>query len=197
MIIFARKKGMTRLFDDRVLSYPVTILDYSGCRLINGLGNSGYFIGIGVRKHSNKPLEGIFGKNNVPVLFEKIDNDQISDHDNLDTYFDNLKNLNFGYLLKVTGYSKGKGFAGVVKRWGFAGGPKTRGQSDRHRHPGSIGSGTTVGRVLKGLKMGGRMGNEKITIRNIKLFSVDHEKRLIMVVGSVPGTYDSIVKLNI
>lgn len=198
MLVLARKKGMTRLFDEKGNSCAVTILDYSGCRLIKGLGNSKLFIGIGFKKSSNKPLSGIFGKDNVPLYYEeiKISNDE-NIYSDLNKYFDFLQNLKFGDLVKVTGKSKGKGFAGVVKRWGFAGGPKTRGQSDRHRHPGSIGSGTTVGRVLKGLKMGGRMGNETITIRNLKIYSVDLDNKLIMLIGSVPGTYDSIVKLHI
>jgi large subunit ribosomal protein L3 len=92
-----------------------------------------------------------------------------------------------GDLVSVSGVSKGKGFAGVVKRWHFAGGPKTHGQSDRHRAPGSIGQGTSPGRVYKGKRMAGRMGQERITIKNLIVVSVDEEKGLIGLSGPVPG----------
>lgn len=92
-----------------------------------------------------------------------------------------------GDAVDVTGISKGKGFAGVVKRHHFAGGPKTHGQSDRHRAPGAISSGTTPGRVLKGKRMAGRMGNERRTEENLKVVQVDLERNLLLVSGSVPG----------
>ena len=92
-----------------------------------------------------------------------------------------------GDLVNVSGISKGKGFAGVVKRWHFAGGPKTHGQSDRLRAPGSIGQGTTPGRVLKGKKMAGRMGGERKTIKNLIVVDVDSEKGELLVSGPVPG----------
>jgi len=87
----------------------------------------------------------------------------------------------------VTGISKGKGFAGVVKRWGFAGGPRTRGQSDRERAPGSIGQTTTPGRVYKGKKMAGRMGNDRVTINGLEVIEVKPEENLLVVKGLVPG----------
>lgn len=192
-LLLAKKKGMSSFWGGDGCVYPVTILDYSTCRVIKGKGNSGSFIGIGYKRKANKPMKGIFGDGNVPELFVKLESDEAIDND---IYFAFLLDLKFGdRVSKVTSISKGKGFAGVVKRWRFAGGPKTRGQSDRWRHPGSIGSGTTVGRVLKGLKMGGRMGGETVTIRNLKVFSVDNDNKLICVVGSVPGTYDSIIRL--
>lgn len=89
--------------------------------------------------------------------------------------------------IAVTGIAKGKGFAGGVKRWGFAGGPKTHGQSDRHRAPGSIGQGTTPGRVYKGKKMAGRMGSDTITVKGLKVISVDSDTSSLHVSGSVPG----------
>jgi large subunit ribosomal protein L3 len=93
----------------------------------------------------------------------------------------------------VIGTSKGKGFAGVVKRHGFAGGPKTHGQSDRWRASGSIGAGTTPGRVLKGMRMPGRMGNERVTMLNLKIALVDPEKNLVAVRGAVPGGKNGLV----
>ena len=89
--------------------------------------------------------------------------------------------------VKVTGITKGRGFAGVIKRWGFHGGPKTHGQSDRHRAPGSIGQTTTPGRVYKGKKMAGHYGNEKITVTGLEVIEVDPAKNLLIVKGPVPG----------
>lgn len=95
--------------------------------------------------------------------------------------------FNAGDVVAVTGTSKGKGFAGVVKRWGFAGGPRTHGQSDRLRAPGSIGQGTTPGRVRKGKKMAGRMGNETVTVKNLRITKVDDEENQLIISGAVPG----------
>jgi large subunit ribosomal protein L3 len=98
-----------------------------------------------------------------------------------------------GDKVDVVGISKGKGYAGGVKRYHFRGGPKTHGQSDRWRAPGSIGSGTTPGRVLKGLKMAGHMGSDKVTAKNLQVISVDPERHVILVKGAVPGSKKGIV----
>ncbi len=95
--------------------------------------------------------------------------------------------LKQGDLVNVTGFSKGRGFAGVVKRHHFAGGPKTHGQTDRHRAPGSIGATTSPGRVLKGKKMAGHMGNSRVTARNLEVIQTDPERNLLLVKGAVPG----------
>jgi large subunit ribosomal protein L3 len=100
-----------------------------------------------------------------------------------------------GDIVDVSGFSKGKGFQGGVRRWGFHGGPKTHGQSDRHRAPGSIGQGTTPGRVYKGKKMAGNMGNENITIKNLEVIDVTSEGVLI-VKGLVPGVIDSMIMVK-
>lgn len=99
-----------------------------------------------------------------------------------------------GDIVKVTGVSKGKGFAGVVKRWGFAGGPKTHGQSDRLRAPGSIGQGTTPGRVFKGKKMAGRMGHDTVSIRNLVVLKVDENE--LWLSGPVPGSRRGLLKIE-
>ncbi len=101
-----------------------------------------------------------------------------------------------GAKVNVTGTSKGKGFAGTVKRYNFKGGPKTHGQSDRHRAPGSIGAGTSPGRVIKGMKMAGRMGGDKVTVKNLEVLLVDIDRNLLLVKGSVPGHKDSILLIN-
>lgn len=101
-----------------------------------------------------------------------------------------------GDSIKVTGVSKGKGFQGGVKRYNFAGGPKTHGQSDRHRAPGSIGSGTTPGRVLKGKRMAGHMGVEHVSYTGLEIIAIDKKNNLITVKGAVPGVIGSLVILE-
>lgn len=95
--------------------------------------------------------------------------------------------FSLGDIINVTGISKGKGFAGAVKRWHFRGGPKTHGQSDRQRAPGSIGAGTTPGRIYKGKHMAGRMGSDRVTVKNLQVVSLDDEKNEMEVSGPVPG----------
>ena len=98
-----------------------------------------------------------------------------------------------GESVDVTGISKGKGFAGGVKRYHFRGGPKTHGQSDRHRAPGSIGSTTTPGRVLKGQRMAGHMGDDQVTVRNLKVLEADPARNLLLVRGAIPGAVGALV----
>ncbi len=97
----------------------------------------------------------------------------------------------------IVGTSKGKGFAGVVKRWHFKGGPATHGQSDRERAPGSIGSTTTPGRVYKGKKMAGRMGRERVTVKGLKIVEVDEKEKIVKVSGAIPGARNSEVVLKV
>ena len=101
-----------------------------------------------------------------------------------------------GDIVEVTGTSSGKGFAGVVKRHHFKGGPRTHGQSDRERAPGSIGQTTTPGRVYKGKRMAGRMGSDRVTIKNLKIMKIDQEKNLLIVKGLVPGKRNSLLIIN-
>ena len=98
-----------------------------------------------------------------------------------------LSGFEAGDLVKVAGWSKGKGFTGVMKRWGFAGGPRTHGQSDRERAPGSIGQGTTPGRVHKGKKMAGRAGNQRTTIKNLILLDINKNEKTFLIKGLLPG----------
>lgn len=112
----------------------------------------------------------------IPVTLIAVDNQEKLD-----------EILQIGDKVKVTGLSKGKGFAGVVKRWRFAGGPRTHGQSDRERAPGSIGQTTTPGRVYKGKRMAGRMGQDRITIRGLKIVAIDNEQKILTIKGLIPG----------
>ncbi|GIW65905.1 MAG: 50S ribosomal protein L3 [Candidatus Parcubacteria bacterium] len=97
--------------------------------------------------------------------------------------------------LSVTGISKGKGFQGVVKRWGFRDAPRTHGQTTKYRHPGSIGP-TTPQRVRKGLKMAGRMGNQRVVVKNLEVLDIDKENNLLIVKGSVPGNRKSVLEIR-
>ena len=101
-----------------------------------------------------------------------------------------------GDLVNVTGISKGKGFAGTVKRHHFAGGPKTHGQSDRHRAPGSIGAGSTPGRVFKGMRMPGHMGNKQSTVVNLEVFQADPERNVLLLKGAVPGAKNTLLLIK-
>ena len=101
--------------------------------------------------------------------------------------------FNPGDFVDVIGTSKGKGFAGVVKRHNFRGGPRTHGQSDRLRRPGSIGPGSTPGRVFKGTKMAGHMGHEQVTVQNPRIVSVDPDRNLILIKGAVPGPTEGML----
>ena len=101
-----------------------------------------------------------------------------------------------GDLVDVIGFSKGKGFAGVVKRHHFAGGPKTHGQSDRHRAPGSIGATTSPGRVLKGTRMAGHMGSERVTVRNLQVVHTEQNRNLLLLKGAIPGANGGLLVIR-
>lgn len=101
-----------------------------------------------------------------------------------------------GDLVDATARSKGRGFQGGVKRYNFRGGPKTHGQSDRHRAPGSIGAGTTPGKVIKGLRMAGHMGNHRVTVRKLEVVESDKERNLLFIKGAVPGARNSLVLIK-
>lgn len=101
-----------------------------------------------------------------------------------------------GDVIRVTGMGKGHGFSGVVKRWGFAGGPRTHGQSDRERAPGSIGAGTTPGRVWPGKKMPGNYGNDAVTLENVVVVAVDSADQAVWVRGTLPGSYNSLITIR-
>ena len=101
-----------------------------------------------------------------------------------------------GEQIDISGISKGKGFAGTVKLHHFSGGPKTHGQSDRHRAPGSIGATTTPGRVYKGMRMAGHMGSKRVTVNNLEIFQADPSRNLLLIKGAVPGMRNSVVLIK-
>lgn len=206
--ILGKKVGMTQIFDERGQVVPVTVVEAGPCRVtqIKTSDTHGYAaVQVGFEESSRlkqpakghqkellrKEGEGKRAKEyGLKYLREFPDQDIASR-----TVGEEIKADIFqaGDIVDVTGTSKGKGFAGVVKRHHFRGGPKTHGQSDRLRAPGSIGSGTTPGRVVKGLRMAGHMGQERVTTQNLKIVRVDAEKNLVLIKGTVPGTNGGLV----
>lgn len=194
---------MTQVFNQAGEMVSVTLVQAGPCfvtqvKTVEHEGYAAVQLGYLETKKLNKPLRGHLGKDlpNLKHLSEVrvADPSQYSVGQRFDVGI-----FAPGDRVKVAGTSKGKGFAGVVKRHGFRGGPKTHGQSDRHRAPGSIGSTTTPGRVLKGLRMAGHMGNERVTVRNLQVVMVDTEKNLLGVKGAVsgaPGTLLIVQKLQ-
>ena len=142
-------------------------------------------------KHINKPLKGhLKDLGNFRSLREfRIQNPEYKVGDVLD-----VSQFSEGDKIKISGLNKGRGFQGVVKRHGFGGGPKTHGQKNRFRAPGSIGS-TAPQRVLPGLKMAGRMGQERITIKNVQVAAIDKEKNILMIKGAVPGMKGTLLEI--
>jgi len=184
------KKGMTRVIKgDKIV--PVTVLDISGCILSNK-EKMGFELGLGEKKKPSKALAGKYKEAKRIPLFRRYFRGDLGEEVKIG---DEIKGEIFtvGEKVTVTGISKGKGFAGVVKRWGFKGGPRTRGQSDRLRAPGSIGAGTDPGRVLKGKKMGGRMGQDTVTIKDKEI--IDIKENYILISGPVPGPKGQVVSI--
>jgi len=192
--IIGRKIGMTQLFQESGETVAVTAIQAapSVVTQIKSRDRDGYdaiqvgFIENKVKQSrlSSPEMGHIRGLENVRYLreFRTDDISSVKRGDKLDVSF-----LKHGDLVNVIGFSKGRGFAGVVKRHHFAGGPKTHGQTDRHRAPGSIGSTTFPGRVLKGKRMAGHMGNKRVTARNLEVIQADPERNLLLVKGTVPG----------
>lgn len=202
--IIGKKLGMSRLFGENGESYAVTAIQAGPCYVaeVRTQEKNGYqalLLGFeeAPEKSLNKPRLGQFTKHKIKPLrhlkefrnFEDISEFKPGDEVKLDQF-------NEGDVVKVTGISKGKGFQGVVKRHGFGGGPKTHGQSDRFRAPGSIGQSSYPSRVLKGLRMAGRMGNDRITVRNLEIVKVDAENNVLFIKGAVPGGKNGIVYIT-
>ena len=147
-------------------------------------------------KKSNKPKRGHLAEAGGN-LFRHLRETKSDDYEELEVGSQiDVGMFEVGEKVNVTGVSKGKGFQGGVKRYNFRGGPKTHGQSDRHRAPGSIGAGTTPGRVIKGMRMAGRMGGDKVTVKNLDVIMIDPEKNILLVKGAVPGHRNSVLVIS-
>lgn len=190
--LIGKKIGMTQVFGDRGEVSPVTILETGPCSIIQkktkaGDGYQALQLGFEDKKESrvNKPLRGHFSKAGVKpkrVIRElpvnNLDDYQVGDEIKVDIF-------NAGDHVDITGISKGRGFSGVMKRWGFSGGPASHGAHKSHRRPGAIGMNSP--RIFKGKKMPGRMGARRVTCQSLKVVKVNLEKNLLEVKGAVPG----------
>ena len=195
--LLGKKIGTTRHFHKDGRADCVTAIELGPCAItqIKGQESEGYNsvqIGYGSAKNLNKAQNGHLKKSEKTFKFLKEIRDIETSELEVGQQFD-LSIFEVGSKLDITGITKGRGFAGGVKRHGFKGGPKTHGQSDRHRAPGSIGAGSTPGRVLKGMKMAGHMGSIKVTIKNLEILSLDQENNVLMVKGAVPGSTGTLL----
>jgi large subunit ribosomal protein L3 len=198
--LIGKKLGMSQVFDETGLAHPVTVIELGPCVVtqVKTPDTDGYGavqLGFGLDKRLNSPERGHRRASGfMSRTLREIRTDDPAEF----SVGQVLKADVFeaGELVDVTGTSKGRGFQGGVKRHGFRGGPKTHGQSDRLRAPGSIGSSATPGRVFKGLKMAGRMGNDRVTVQNLKVMRVDPERNLVLVEGSVPGPNEGLVMVR-
>jgi len=192
-----RKLGMTQVFDEKGVAVPVTVVEcgpnvVTQIRTVETDGYEAVQLGFGISKRLNRPEQGHrkasgYMSNSLrEVTASTLDGIEVGQVYKADTFTN-------GELIDVIGTSKGRGFQGGMKRHGFHGGPKTHGQSDRWRAPGSIGSSATPGRVMKGMKMAGHMGNERVTVQNLEVVRVDIERNLLLVKGSVPGPNKCLV----
>ncbi|MPZ73612.1 MAG: 50S ribosomal protein L3 [Nitriliruptorales bacterium] len=194
--ILGTKLGMTQVFDDEGRVIPVTVVRAGPCpvtqvRTIQRDGYAAVQLGFGETKKVNKPLAGHFRKAGVEPTRHLVEFELEGEYQPGDTITVDI--FNQGQLVDVTGTSKGKGFAGVMKRHGFGGLGAGHGTHKVHRAPGSIGGASTPSRVFPGMRMAGRMGNERVTIQSLRLVGVDVERRLLLIKGAVPGPNGSLV----
>ena len=196
--LIGKKIGMTQIFDDKGVAYPVTIIEAGPCYVtqVRTVEKEGYAaVQLGFSElHPKKLSSGELGHrsgNNLPPMkflreFRSKETASVGDKVTVESFA-------VGERVDVIGTSKGKGFAGGVKRYHFQGGKKTHGQSDRHRAPGSRGSGTTPGRVLRGARSAGHMGSDRVTAQALKIVMVDTERNLLGLHGAVPGGKGGLV----
>ena len=200
--LLGQKIGMKQVFDKKGKIMPVTILKIPENVVVQLKtkerdGYEAVQLGAGEKKRLNRPIAGHLKKAGVsrPLrLLTEVRGDDLGGI-SLGRVFRVEEVFAEGNLVKATGTSKGRGFAGVIKRWGFATQPKTHGQSDRERAPGSIGA-QTPGRVFKGKKMLGHFGSQKSSVKNLLLVRLDPEKQEIWVKGAVPGPQKGFVVLT-
>lgn len=204
--ILGTKIDQTQKYTSRGERIPVTRIQAGPCSVvqIKTKDKDGYWaiqLGLGRKKKANKPLEGRLKKAKIatpPFFLQEIRLKETEEKLGLEPGEIVMVDKIFkqGDIIDVIGVSKGKGFAGVVKRWGFKGGPRTHGQSDRERAPGSIGAGTTPGRVWKGKKMAGRMGHQRTTVKNLEVFAVEPKENLLLIKGLVPGPRGGLLMIR-
>ncbi|HEY1292709.1 MAG TPA: 50S ribosomal protein L3 [Chloroflexota bacterium] len=202
--LLGRKLGMTRLFDENGVVTASTLVEAGPCfithlRTAETDGYTAVQLGFGTRPRPNKPHKGQLKKAGLPdrqglEAMREVPADSVEDLE-LGARIDASMFVQ-GEIVDVIGTSKGKGFAGVMKRHNFRGGPKTHGQSDRWRHPGSVGSGTTPGRTFKNMRMAGHLGDARVTVKNLRILSVDPERNLVALRGAIPGPNGGLVMIR-
>tara|TARA_B100000579_G_scaffold438001_1_gene470717 strand:+ start:358 stop:1149 length:792 start_codon:yes stop_codon:yes gene_type:complete len=201
--IIGTKVGMTQIFSSNGTVYPVSVIQAGPCTVtqIKTSKTDGYNsvqLGYGSKKESktNKSLLGHFKKSGSDSK-KHLKEFRYEDSDSISLGSEILLNqFNVGDILNITGVSKGKGFAGHMKRHNFSGGRASHGKNSVMRKAGSIGAGTSPGRVWKGTRMAGRMGTDKVTVKNLELIKVDSEKNLLFVNGSIPGPNKNIIYIS-
>jgi large subunit ribosomal protein L3 len=197
--LLGRKMGMTQVFAANGEAKGVTVIEAGPCVVVQvkTKATDGYDaiqIGFGARKRINEPMKGHMKRLGQFRYLREVRVDDASAYEVGQKL--GAEMFEEGDIIDVTGKSKGKGFAGGVKRYHFHGGPKTHGQSDRHRAPGSLGSGTTPGRVRKGLHMAGHMGDDRVTVKNLKVFESNPARGLLLVEGAVPGGVNGLLRIR-
>ena len=204
--IIGKKVGMTQIFDEDGQVIPVTVIQAGPCYVtqVRTEENDGYSaVQLGFEElppkrngssRLNKPRQGHLKRGALDLRdLRYLREFRVRDLDVEEGQLLKADVFERGDRVDVVGTSKGRGFAGTVKRHNFNRGPKTHGQSDRERAPGSIGATSTPGRVFKGTRMGGRMGGQRVTVQNLEVIVVDADKNLLAVRGSVPGAKGGIL----
>jgi large subunit ribosomal protein L3 len=202
--LLGRKLGMTRVFDENGVVTASTLVEAGPCfitqlRTTETDGYTAVQLGFGAKPRPNRPQRGQLKKAGLPErqgveAMREVPADSVEDLE-LGARVD-ASMFAQGEVVDVIGTSKGKGFAGVMKRHNFHGGPKTHGQSDRWRHSGSVGSGTTPGRTFKNMRMAGHLGDARVTVKNLRILSVDPERNLVALRGAIPGPKGGLVMIR-
>ena len=201
--LIGKKIGMTRVFNSSGRSIPVTVLEVGPCNVtqIKTVKKDGYdAVQLGFlelkKKHTTKPLEGHFKKNNVMPTKILAEFKSVPDFDYKLGQIFNVGLFNEGDFVSVSGKSKGRGFSGTIKKYSFSTQRKTHGQGDTHRHVGSIGAASDPSRVFPGKKMPGRYGNKTVSVEGLEVIRVNESKNQLLVKGSVPGASNGIVYIT-
>ena len=199
--ILGKKVGMTSIYSDDGQQFPATVIEAGPCYVsqVKTDENDGYNavqIGYVFDKKANKPKVNHFKKNNCdPMKFSKEFRIEKNEEFNLGEKID-LNIFSLGEFVSVTGTSKGKGFAGVMKRHGFGGGRASHGKNSVMRKPGSVGAGADPSRIWKGKKMPGRYGGDQVTVKNLEVIKIDIENNLLFIKGAVPGSNNNLVSIT-
>lgn len=218
-VIIGEKLQQTQQFSEKEDMIPVTVINTSPCNLVAVFtkekdGYNAIKLGFGKAKRTDKPTQGQLKKAGIKAPLSFLKEIRITPNESLQFIEEDKKQgvqfgekkvfigeeinpseiFKTGEKIDVSGISKGKGFQGVVRRHNFGGGPKTHGQSDRHRAPGSIGSSATPGRVFKGTRMAGQMGKTRITVKNLEVISADEKS--ITIKGLIPGPVGNKIEIR-